>query len=84
MGPVMKICPVIKDVGRRIFFINCLYGAEMRGEQETEGVMGRELRDVCNGYRIREMKECTYVCGCVCVHCSLHRELQWRLCADHS
>lgn len=80
----MKIRPVIKGVGRRIFYINCLYEVEMRGEQETEGVMGRELKDACNGYRIREMKEGTYVCGCVPVHRSLHGELQWRLCADHS
>ena len=55
----MKIGPVMKGVGSKIFYINCLYGVEMRGEEDTEGVMARERRDVWDGYRIS-------VCVCVC------------------
>lgn len=62
MGSVMKIGPVMKGVGRKIFSINCLYGVKMRGEEDTEGVMARELGDVWDGYRIREG-----ACACVCV-----------------
>lgn len=50
----------MKGVGRKVFYINCLYGVEMRGEEDMEGVMARELRDVWDGYRIRDRK-CVYV-----------------------
>ncbi len=56
----------MKGVGRKIFYINCLYGVEMRGEEDTEGVMARELRDVWDGCRIRE-SVCVCVRLCVCV-----------------
>lgn len=65
----MKIGPVMKGRGRTMFYINCLYMVEMRGEEDTEGVMAMELRDVCDGCGIRGS-----VCLCV---------LQPR-CADHS
>lgn len=61
----MKIGPVMKGVGRKIFYINCLYGVKMRGEKDTEGVMARELRDAWDGYRIREgEKVCVRECVC--------------------
>lgn len=44
----MKIGPVMKGVGRKVFYINCLYGVEMRGEegsgsngQRAEGCLGK-------------------------------------------
>lgn len=38
IGPVMgKKGPVMKVVGRKVFYINSLYGVEMRGEEDTGG-----------------------------------------------
>lgn len=37
---------MMKGVGGTVFNINCLYVAEMRGEEDTGGVMAREARDV--------------------------------------
>lgn len=48
----------MKRVGRAVFNINCLYVAKMRGEEDSEGVMAREVRDV--GW------ETGSVCACAC------------------
>lgn len=56
----MTIGPMMKGVGRKVFYINCLYGVEMRGEEDTVGVMARELTDVWDSYRIADRK-CVYV-----------------------
>lgn len=52
----------MKVVGRKVFYINSLYGVEMRGEEDTGGggVMASELSDVWDGYRITDRK-CVYV-----------------------
>lgn len=64
----MRIGLVMKGVGRKILYINCLYRSEMRGEEDTEGVMAGELRDVWDGDRIRECvcacaRSFYYICG---------------------
>lgn len=54
----------MKGVGWTVFNINCLYVAEMRGEEDTGGVMAREARDA------------DWETESVCMRWSLHRELQ--------
>lgn len=55
----------MKSVGRIVFNINCLYVAEMRGEEDTGGVMAREARDA--GWEMES------VCTCWSVHGELQR-----------
>lgn len=71
IGPVMKMGPVMESVGGKDFNINCLYVVEMRGEEDTEEVMAREVRNVWDGLETKS----------VCMRCSQYRELQ---CADQS
>lgn len=45
----MKKGPVIKGVGRKVFYINSLYGVEMRGEEDTGGGNGQRA-ERCLGW----------------------------------
>lgn len=47
----------MKGVGRTVFYINCLYGLEMRGEEDTEGGMAAAPEDVWDGYRTSDRKQ---------------------------
>lgn len=64
----------MKGVGRKIFYINCLYGVEMRGEEDT-GSNGQKAERRLGwlwGQRERE-RECSAGCtgscsgGCVLI-----------------